>query len=105
MSKFIDPTTVVDVDVFRPYGIQSRIVTEDGDEIHDTWFDAEPHITLASLLRETQGDKWGDGKTIANLSMAQYLDLKKRGIIDDPVRFKAWLRENRAFCAFERALL
>lgn len=105
MSKYIQPTTVVDTDAFRPYGIQSRIVTEDGDEIHDTWFDAEPHMVRAALLRESQGNQWGDGKIIANLSMAQYLSLKQQGIIGDPVRFRQWLRDNKAFCGFERALL
>ena len=107
MSKFISPTTVVDAEAFRPYGIQHRIVTEDGAEIHHTRFDAQPYIKRAEYLRQNQ-EKWDDAGTVwATLSMAQYLDLMSKGIKPSKYdkRFMAWLRENKVFCAFDKALL
>ena len=41
----------------------------------------------------------GDMHKVASIPMAVYHDLKARGIVDDPVRLKAWLNDpdNRYF--------
>lgn len=44
---------------------------------------------------------WGNqlARTVASLPVSTYWDLKQRGIIDDPKRFKAWINDsaNEAF--------
>lgn len=107
MSRYIDPTTVVDEEYFAPYGLKHQIITEDGKEYHKTTtLDVNPHLLRAEYLRQTQGNRWGEGpKVVATLGLDMYLELKAKGILDDPKKKRAWLRENRALCCFERALL
>lgn len=42
-------------------------------------------------------DTWGDGydhrTKVASIPMSIYFDLKKRGVVDDPVAFKRWLND------------
>ena len=48
-------------------------------------------------------DQWGDGfdhrTKIASIPLSIYMDLKKRGVLRDPVAFKRWLNDgdNAAF--------
>lgn len=43
--------------------------------------------------------RWGVGRKVAEIPMVTYMQLKKEGIVDDPVRFKRWLndRDNLVF--------
>lgn len=42
---------------------------------------------------------WGEGQRVASIPMSIYYDLKAQGILDDQVKFKAWLNspDNRFF--------
>lgn len=44
-------------------------------------------------------EKWGDMARVASIPLSVYYDLKRRGIVDDPVAMKRWLNDpdNRAF--------
>ena len=49
-------------------------------------------------LNDTSG-KFGDVAKVASIPLSVYYELKKQGIVDDPVAFKRWLNDpdNRAF--------
>jgi hypothetical protein len=43
--------------------------------------------------------RWGDGQLVASIPLPLYFDLKAKGIVDDPKKFKEWLNDsdNRHF--------
>lgn len=69
----------------------------------------ETKADYSSLLEQNrteynanEGERWGDMKKVASIPLDLYWDLKKRGIIDDKQKFRAWLNdpENRYFRTF-----
>ena len=63
--------------------------------------DAEP-IVEANKRAYTEGDGYSASRNlrrVASIPLVLYLDLKKRGILRDPRRFRAWLNDpdNRFF--------
>jgi hypothetical protein len=68
------------------------------DRFHiETKMDVEPILDLnkAQLIGESsKGRNWrGDMHKVASIPMHVYLDLQKRGIIQDQRKFKAWLND------------
>lgn len=43
--------------------------------------------------------RWGEWSRVASIDLTTWLDLKKKGIMDDPARLKSWLNnpENRYY--------
>jgi hypothetical protein len=63
--------------------------------------DAEP-VVEANKAEYTQGDGYSESRNlrrVASIPLVLYLDLKKRGILRDPRKFRAWLNDpdNRFF--------
>ena len=89
-------------------GIKQYIDTDEmtGVSTIRTEQDASAIIALNKLHQShfsSGKDKWGDGydhKTkVASIPLNIWMDLKKQGIADDPVRMKRWLNDpdNLAF--------
>ena len=57
-------------------------------------------------LANEAGKKFGEWAKVASLPMALFMDLKKKGILDDAKAFKRWLNEpdNRFFRTHEGRL-
>jgi len=78
---YYDPET-------QGFAIETR---QDVSAILDVNKEAEKHFT---------GKNFGDGwARVASIPMVIYMDLKRQGIADDPVRLRKWLndRDNMAF--------
>lgn len=71
----------------------------DGGVVIASRQDVEPIIEANKVNYKEQSGFKGDMKHVARIPLAVYEDLMKRGIADDPVKFKAWLndRDNKAW--------
>lgn len=47
--------------------------------------------------------KWGDVTKVASIPLSVYYDLKRRGIVDDPVAMRKWLNDPDNFAFRTRA--
>lgn len=90
-------TRLIDEDPIR--GIR-HLWHDHGDGTYSTWSEQEVGPLLeANLARRNatkRRDRWGLGKHVAELPMVVYLDLQKRGILDDPQAFARWLDSDAA---------
>jgi hypothetical protein len=61
----------------------------------ETTYDAEQLIetNVAEMNEHTSLDRWGDGRRVARIPMHIVSELRRRGILDDPVRFAKWLND------------
>ena len=88
-------------------GVRTQLHFEGDSLIVQKTYDAEPHLRYAEAARQaTAGQRWGEGKLIGHIPPAVY---GKFLLIRDREERKkavmAWLRENPAFCMFDRALI
>lgn len=77
---------------------------DSGKTYIETRQDAEPILEMnkARMNAHDERARWQDNNNlVASIPLTVYWDLKRRGIVDDPKRFKAWLNDpdNRAFRA------
>ena len=67
----------------------------------ETRQDVNPLVELnkAKFNQIDEKARWGELSQVASIPLNIYYDLKKRGIIDDKKKFRAWLNDpdNRAF--------
>ena len=62
--------------------------------------DAEPTTDFNKLQFNNHYGRWGDGlEKVASIPMVLYMELKQKGILNDPVAMKKWLNDpdNRYF--------
>ncbi len=89
-----------------------EVIPESGTKRLFHWNDADDTFAIETqqdvtpliegnkaLFNDTPNDNKGDLHRVASLPLNLYFDLKKRGILDDPKKFRAWLNdpENRFF--------
>lgn len=70
----------------------------DGEEFHvetvqDVAEIASDNKALHAMVDERAGWK-GDMHRVASIPMNVYMDLQKRGIVDDPAAFRRWLNDS-----------
>ena len=80
---------------------KTEIEESDGRIVIRNAQDAEP-IVEANKLDYTEGNGYSASRNlrrVASIPLVLYLDLRKRGILRDPHRFRAWLNDpdNRFF--------
>jgi hypothetical protein len=90
----------------------TTVVHYDGGKVHveKQMHDVEPIIernkAMATAQREN-GNRWGDYAFVGSLPLSIYLDLRQKGIIDDPREWAKWCArpENRAWLGHDKAHL
>lgn len=92
---------------FDAYG-NRRIVHVDNDQVvHQTTFDAEPFLESAKEERAlTDGKRWGEGigTKVGTIPMAVYAHALTLDTESRQKYLLNWLRENPAFCTFNKFL-
>lgn len=104
----------------KQQGYQENVSVDEGvhDDVHtqlhfqgdslivQKTFDAEPHLQYAAeARRQTDGQRWGDGRLVGHLPAAIYAKFLE--IKDNKERAKMirkWLQENTGFVMFDRFL-
>lgn len=88
-------------------GTHTEFVYESGDTLKDDKIIISESQDVTSIieankrsLNEVDKHKpYGEWSKVASIPLTVYHDLKQRGIVDDPARFKRWLNDpdNRYF--------
>lgn len=91
---------------YNPWsGAKTTYWLHDDSMIVRKTFDAQPYLDAAAEERAvTSGERWGETRKIAHIPPVIMGQLMRDGILFDQKRMKAWLKENPAFCTFEKAL-
>lgn len=88
------------------HGVRTQVSFEGEEVIVQKTFDAEPHLKYAEQARQqTAGMNWGEGRIVGHIPPVFYAQIMR--IRDPAERDKAimtFLRENPAFCTFDRFL-
>ena len=74
-------------------------VTDKGEYVIETQQDVTAVAEANKRQYNDSPDRYRDVNKVASIPLNVYYDLKRRGIADDPKKFKQWLndRDNRVF--------
>jgi hypothetical protein len=93
------------LDLNREQGIRTEVHEEDGKVVIQKTYDAEPFLEAAKEIRaQTSGDRWGFGKHVGFIPMAELATMFRQDGGFDMKRAHAFLKKNPAFVTFEKYL-
>lgn len=93
------------LDLNREQGIRTEVHEEDGKVVFKKTYDAEPYVDAAAELRaHTAGQRWGQGRHVGFIPMAELGNMLRQDGEFDKARVREFLQKNPAFCTFDRYL-
>ena len=83
-------------------GIKTDFIYEEGDSLKDDSIVIATSQDVTSIVEANKRSanaidkhhKHGEWSKVASIPLSTYYQLKERGIVDDPVRFKRWLNDS-----------
>lgn len=78
-------------------------VKDNGEYAVETVQDVTKIAEANKRQSNSAGGKWGEMAKVASIPLSVYYDLKRRGIIDDPVAMRKWLNDPDNFAFRTRA--
>jgi hypothetical protein len=84
------------ISVDQATGAQTKMHVLDGDDIViENTMDVAPLLELnkAKYNQTDERARWGEWAQVASIDLVTWFDLKKKGILDDQKRLKAWLND------------
>lgn len=101
----IDGSFTIDEGV-GAYGIRKQVTFEGDQVVTKHSYDASPFLEQAHAERiATAGERWGNGRKVGTMPMAQYLEyIKIQGAEERKKYVLNWLKANPAFVTFEKFL-
>ena len=87
MKKILDTDPITGIRHVFNYDNDTDIATITAEQ------DVQDVIEANKKAYNDAPDRHGEWTRVAQIPMVVYLDLKKRGVIDDPVAMKKWLND------------
>lgn len=102
----IDGSFTID-DGVHAYGVHRQVTFEGDQAVTKLTYDAQPFLERAHAERQaTAGERWGDGRKVGTMPMAQYAEFLKIPGAEQRKKFVLdWLKANPAFVTFDKFLL